>query len=55
MECFKVRIEEVEKGCFTVFSADGNKSYYFGDSFQDCIDWCNEEANRIKKPLIICN
>ena len=43
---FTVRIEEVERGYFTVFSADGNETYYFGDSYSDCIEWC-ESRNAI--------
>lgn len=42
---FTVRIEEVESGYFTVFSADGNESYHFGDgygrsAYNDCVEWC---------------
>lgn len=37
---FEVRIEEVERGYFTVFSADGNETYYCSDSLHDCVDWC---------------
>lgn len=42
MECFKVRIEEVENGYFTVFSSDGNQTYYCTDSAVDAYDWCIE-------------
>lgn len=42
---FEARIEEVERGYFTVFSADGNETYYFGNgygrsAYNDCVEWC---------------
>lgn len=41
-----LRIEEVEPGYFTVFSHDGNSTYYFGDSKEDCIDWCEDNGEK---------
>lgn len=41
-----LRIEEVEPGYFTVFSHDGNSTYYFGNSKEDCIDWCEDNNEK---------
>lgn len=41
-----LRIEEVEPGYFTVFSHDGNSTYYFGNSKEDCIDWCEDNGEK---------
>lgn len=42
-----VRIEEVEPGYWTVFSADGNRTYYFSESATDCKCWCNDHEMAI--------
>lgn len=41
-----LRIEEVEPGYYTVFSHDGNSTYYFGDSKEDCVDWCEDNHEK---------
>lgn len=42
-----VRLEEVEPGYWTVFSADGNSTYYCSDAYSDCKLWCKENDMHI--------
>ena len=41
-----LRIEQVELDNWAVFSHDGNSAYYFGNSRDECVDWCEDRGER---------
>ena len=46
----RYRIEKVDCGDWTVFSEDGWSTYYFGNSFGDCIDWiCEHDGELVEE------